>query len=76
MTENEKQHNPRIANRTLAERSDELDDYRTEQLILVCRVGVRSTTGAAILTGLGIARVCDLNGGMVEWYNHNFPLEY
>ena len=59
----------------LAERSSELDDFRVNQLILICRAGVRSTTGAAILTGLGFAKVCDLEGGMVDWNRKNLPVE-
>ena len=59
----------------LAERSNELDDYRLQQMILVCRAGVRSTTAAAILTGIGFPQACDLEGGMVEWNKNNYPVE-
>ena len=51
----------------LADRHGELDEYKNQQLILVCRSGVRSTTAAALLTGLGFKQVYDLKGGMVRW---------
>lgn len=51
----------------LADRHGELDEYKNQQLILVCRSGVRSTTAAALLTGLGFKQVYDLKGGMVQW---------
>lgn len=53
----------------LAERYHELDEYRNQQIVLVCRSGVRSTTAAALLTGLGFKQVYDLKGGMVHWKN-------
>ena len=51
----------------LADRHGELNEYKNQQLILVCRSGVRSTTAAALLTGLGFKQVYDLKGGMVSW---------
>jgi glyoxylase-like metal-dependent hydrolase (beta-lactamase superfamily II)/rhodanese-related sulfurtransferase len=51
----------------LADRHQEIEDYKNQQLVLVCRSGVRSTTAAALLTGLGFKQVYDLKGGMVRW---------
>ena len=51
----------------LADRYKELDEFRNQQLVLVCRAGVRSTTAAALLTGLGFKQVYDMKGGMVKW---------
>ena len=53
----------------LADRYQELEEYKNQQLVLVCRSGVRSTTAAALLTGLGFKQVYDLKGGMVHWNN-------
>jgi len=36
---------------------------------------VRSTTGAAILIGLGFERVANLKGGMVEWNDQRLAVE-
>lgn len=61
--------------RHLPERAKELEKYRDRELILVCRAGVRSTTGAAILGGLGFEHVCNLKGGMLDWNEANLPVE-
>ncbi|MBV8772304.1 MAG: MBL fold metallo-hydrolase, partial [Deltaproteobacteria bacterium] len=61
--------------RYLPERSNELEKYRDRELILVCRAGVRSTTGAAILGGLGFEHVCNLKGGMLDWNEAKLPVE-
>jgi len=39
------------------------------------RTGVRSTTAAAILTGLGFEHVSNLKGGMLEWSEARLPVE-
>jgi len=36
---------------------------------------VRSSTGAAILTGLGFDHVSNLKGGMLEWNEAGLPVE-
>ena len=51
----------------LTSRAEELDKYKDSHIIVVCRAGVRSTTAAAILTGLGFEHVSNLKGGMLEW---------
>jgi rhodanese-related sulfurtransferase len=44
-------------------------------VILICRAGVRSTTAAAILTGLGFEHVSNLKGGMLDWNDQHLPVE-
>jgi glyoxylase-like metal-dependent hydrolase (beta-lactamase superfamily II)/rhodanese-related sulfurtransferase len=51
----------------LHDRIDELGIDRHAPVVLVCRSGVRSTTGAAMLTGMGYENVFNLKGGMVAW---------
>lgn len=55
----------------LPQRYSELEAYRHSRIVAVCRAGVRSTTAAAILTGLGFMRVYNLRGGMLEWLAGN-----
>lgn len=50
-------------------------DYRGKQIVAVCRSGVRSTTAAAILEGLGFERVYNLKDGMVGWNDCGLPVE-
>jgi rhodanese-related sulfurtransferase len=59
----------------LAQRANELDAYKDRQIVVICRAGVRSTTAAAILTGMGFGQVSNLKGGMLEWNGGRLPVE-
>jgi glyoxylase-like metal-dependent hydrolase (beta-lactamase superfamily II)/rhodanese-related sulfurtransferase len=59
----------------LSARTKELEQYRGRPIIVVCRAGVRSTTAAAMLYGLGYERVYTLKAGMVEWNDRKLPVE-
>jgi sulfur dioxygenase len=61
--------------RELAERAGELQAHRAGPTVVVCRSGVRSTTAAAILEGLGFDQVYNLQGGMVDWNDRRLPVE-
>ncbi len=61
--------------RELAERAGEIEAHREQPIVVVCRSGVRSTTAAAILAGLGYERVYNLKDGMVEWNDRRLPVE-
>lgn len=62
--------------REFSERSGELTGLKDRQIVTVCRVGVRSATAAAILTGLGCERVSNLKGGMIAWNDARLPVEH
>jgi len=59
----------------LPARAGELESYKDKEIIVICRAGVRSTTAAALLTGLGFEHVANLKGGMVEWDDQKLPVE-
>jgi sulfur dioxygenase len=59
----------------LPARIHELEAYKDKDVIVICRAGVRSTTAAAILTGLGFEHVSNLKGGMLDWDEQNLPVE-
>jgi sulfur dioxygenase len=61
--------------RDLPARVGELEAHKERPIIAVCRSGVRSTTAAAILTGLGFESVSNLKGGMLEWRELGFEVE-
>jgi glyoxylase-like metal-dependent hydrolase (beta-lactamase superfamily II)/rhodanese-related sulfurtransferase len=61
--------------RELADRAGELKAHKSGPTIVVCRSGVRSTTAAAILEGLGFDNVFNLQGGMVDWNDRKLPVE-
>jgi len=59
----------------LPARLGEIETYKDKDVIVICRAGVRSTTAAAILTGLGFEHVSNLKGGMLDWDEQNLPVE-
>jgi glyoxylase-like metal-dependent hydrolase (beta-lactamase superfamily II)/rhodanese-related sulfurtransferase len=59
----------------LPARAGELEAHRDRWIIAICRAGVRSTTAAAILTGLGFEHVSNLKGGMLDWCDRKLPVE-
>jgi sulfur dioxygenase len=61
--------------RHLPERARELEKYQEREIIAICRAGVRSSTAAAILGGLGFEHVCNLKGGMLDWNDAKLPVE-
>lgn len=58
----------------LAERAGEIERYKHDELVAICRVGVRSTSAAAILTAMGFEHVSNLKGGMLEWNDARLPV--
>jgi rhodanese-related sulfurtransferase len=72
-------HIPRsvlIPLKELPARAKDIDTYKDKDVIVVCRAGVRSTTAAAILTGLGFEHVSNLKGGMLDWDEQKLPVEH
>ncbi|MGH7555921.1 MAG: MBL fold metallo-hydrolase [Longimicrobiales bacterium] len=61
--------------RELAARATELEAHRERRIVAVCRSGVRSTTAAAILVGMGFERVYNLKDGMIDWNDRKLPVE-
>jgi len=59
----------------LPTRAQELEAQKDRPLIVVCRAGVRSTTGAAILTALGFENVANMKGGMLDWNDRKLTVE-
>ena len=58
----------------LPTRANEIEACKNKDVIVVCRAGVRSTTAAAILTGLGFEHVFNLRGGMIDWSDQRLPV--
>jgi len=59
----------------LPARVSEIEAYKEKDVVVICRAGVRSTTAAAILTGLGFEHVSNLKGGMIDWNDQRLPVE-
>lgn len=68
-------HSALIPLKELADRAGELQAEKGRPIVVVCRSGVRSTTAAAILEGLGFEHVYNMQGGMVDWNDRRLPVE-
>ena len=61
--------------KTLPTQAHDLERNKHDEIVVVCRSGVRSATAAAILNGLGFEHVNNLKGGMLEWNDAGLPVE-
>lgn len=59
----------------LRERLGELEKYREQPIVVVCRSGHRSGAACAMLNKHGFAQVHNLAGGMTAWQKANLPLK-
>jgi rhodanese-related sulfurtransferase len=59
----------------LKERMGELEKYREQSIVVVCRSGNRSGTACYLLGKQGFAQVYNLAGGMLAWEKINLPVE-
>lgn len=51
----------------LADRLDEINEYKDKTILVYCHVGVRSSRSAKILASGGFKKVLDLDGGIISW---------
>lgn len=59
----------------LKERIGELDKYRDQPMIVVCRSGNRSGTACVLLGKAGFTQAYNLSGGVIAWQGSKLPLE-
>ena len=59
----------------LKERIGELEKYKNQPIVVVCRSGNHSGTACALLGKLGFAQAYNLAGGVLDWQKHKLPLE-
>jgi len=59
----------------LQQRAEELTDYKSRNIVTICRTDKRSSQAAKILTNLGFENVQVVRMGMTDWNKHNYPLE-
>lgn len=59
----------------LNERIGELEKYRNQPMVVVCRSGNRSGTACAMLGKHGFEQAYNLEGGVMAWQKANLPLE-
>ena len=56
-------------------RLPKLAGYLGRKIVVVCRAGARSATGATILEQAGFPNVVNLNGGMLAWARASMPVQ-
>jgi rhodanese-related sulfurtransferase len=59
----------------LKERIGELEKFKDQPIVVVCRSGNRSGTACFILGKQGFGQVYNLAGGVRAWQKSNLPLE-
>lgn len=59
----------------LNERIGELEKYKEQPIVVVCRSGNRSGTACAMLGKRGFTQAYNLAGGVTAWQKANLPLE-
>jgi rhodanese-related sulfurtransferase len=58
----------------LGARLAELEKYKSNPIILVCKMGQHSGDACKTLVSAGFSDVVRLSGGMAEWRGQNLPL--
>ena len=59
----------------LVARIGELERYREQSIVVVCRSGQRSASACVALGKQGFAQAYNLSGGVMGWQKSNLPLE-
>lgn len=59
----------------LNERVSELEKYKDQPILVVCRSGNRSGSACAMLAKHGYTQAYNLAGGVTAWQSSNMPLE-
>ncbi len=59
----------------LKERIGELEKYKEQPIVVVCRTSVRSGSACELLGKQGFTQVYSLAGGIMAWQKANLPLD-
>ena len=58
----------------LSSQISQLEKYRSQTIVLVCKMGSQSGAGCKQLRSEGFDRVAKMKGGMFEWENLSLPI--
>lgn len=61
-------------NYQLLSKSQALNNYKKQDIVIYCRSGRRAKIAAEILQEKGFNQLIALNGNMIEWQHRNYPL--
>jgi rhodanese-related sulfurtransferase len=59
----------------LKERIGELEKYKEQPIVVVCRTSVRSGSACGLLGKQGFTQIYSLAGGIMAWQKANLPLD-
>jgi len=59
----------------LKERMGELEKYKEQPIVVMCRSGNRSVSACSMLGKGGFSQVYNLTGGVIAWQKAKLPLE-
>jgi len=54
---------------------DALEQYKDEEIVVICHSGSRSAMAAQLLVRAGFKDVRNLTGGMIIWHRSGYPVE-
>ncbi|NPA13537.1 MAG: rhodanese-like domain-containing protein [Aquificae bacterium] len=54
----------------------DLRGLKGKKVLVYCRSGNRSATASRFLEDMGLTKVYNLKGGIIEWKSKGFPVEY
>lgn len=58
----------------LADRLEEIDSYKTRDILVICRSGNRSRAASQILVDAGFTNVYNIDRGIIGWVQGGFPV--
>ena len=59
----------------LPARLGELNAHKVEDIVVVCRSGVRSARAAELMATAGFSKLTNLAGGTMGWASSGYPIE-
>jgi len=60
----------------LMHKIDSLEQYKDEEIVVICHSGSRSMMASQLLVRAGFKDVRNLTGGMIMWHRNGFPVSY
>ena len=60
----------------LMQKIDSLEQYKNDEIVVICHSGSRSMMASQLLVRAGFSDVRNLTGGMIMWHRNGFPVSY
>ncbi len=63
-----------LSARELMQKVDILDEFKDEEIVVICHSGSRSMMASQLLVRAGFKDVRNLTGGMMLWHRRGYPV--